>query len=310
MVVTKQGLVKVIALLVIIDLIAAFWYVSLRIENSGESRDLFEKMDSVAENADTIAETTRPDTFDIIEAHGYFVSQQPVVTGNSNTHLASIKTIKMRVPQSINGNDSINTLHEALMEKAFGHHSYDYEYAINSYTSKPWFPDNSTVPFKPVNYVPNVDEAFCNNSRIVVYPIYTSHRILVYEIDHKRKESGRTYATSAYVHYDRVNYQVIKRSDIINIAAENDILALINKKIAVLTSEKKINLLSASKVPYEVCVKQSGISFIFTPGEIAPISEGEIEIHLPYKAIRGMLNPNFLPIIDASTGWWSYKQVK
>lgn len=310
MTVTKRGLVKVIVLLVIIDLIAAFWYISLRIENSGESHDLWEKTDSLAEAADTIAEITIPDTFDIVEAHGYFISQQPMIAGKEKSHLASIKTAKLRFPISINGNDSIGQLQQALLEKAFGNSSGSVKEALKAYTSIPAFANNAAPEYKEVKYVPTVDEKHCNNVRVLIYPLYTSHRLMVFEVDHKRKENGNKFKASSYVHYDRVNQQIIKRSDILNISESKAILEILNKKIELLKEEKKMNLVHASKVPSELYTTRNALAFVFSPGEIAPLSEGEIEIHIPYQNLQSALTPNFTTILENSTGWWNYKPVK
>lgn len=310
MIVTKRGLVKVIVLLVIVDLIAAFWYISLRIENSGESHDLWEKTDSLAEAADTLAELTIPDTFDIVEAHGYFISKQPAIAGNAKSHLASIKTAKLRFPISINGNDSVGLLQQALIEKAFGYSSGSAEDALKSYTSVPAFANNAALEYKKVSYVPTVDEKNCNNVRVLIYPLYTSHRLMVFEIDHKRKENGSKFKSSGYLHYDRINHQIIKRSDIINISESKAILEILNKKIELLKEEKGMNLVHASKVPSELYARRNALAFVFSPGEIAPLSEGEIEVHIPYQNLQSMLTSYFMTIMESSTGWWNYKPQK
>ena len=54
---TKKNLIIVIILLTIIDLVAAGWYMSRRIEASGQSKNLFEQRDSTdyVIEADTVS---------------------------------------------------------------------------------------------------------------------------------------------------------------------------------------------------------------------------------------------------------------
>ena len=66
---TKRNLIITIILLSFIDLVAAGWYVSQRIEASGKSQDLFNQRDStdyVAE-ADTVTLASEADLFDELQ---------------------------------------------------------------------------------------------------------------------------------------------------------------------------------------------------------------------------------------------------
>lgn len=83
---SKRNLVIIIALLVIVDIAAAFWYLSLRIEASGESHDLWQRSDTTATVADTLTTASIPDTFDIKEFHAYHVSRTPSIRGDENSY--------------------------------------------------------------------------------------------------------------------------------------------------------------------------------------------------------------------------------
>lgn len=311
MIVSKRGLVKVILLLVIIDIIAALWYLTLRIEASGDSRDLWETdEDREAVVADTVVEATVADTFAVTAAHGYFISQQPVNL-DKNSYMASVKIVKARLPQAINGYDSIEAFNQAVMEKAFGHTSLSLERAIEQFCKRPHFNEDVNLPYTELDHVPQSLPAYTNSQQILIYPLYTSHRLLVMEIESKRSNGSTSAATSAYVHYDRVTQRLITRSDILRSGQDNEVLSLINEKIGHLNTKKKdLGLFSASKVPDELCVRKTGISFMFPPGEIAPIAKGEIEIMVSHGDIRRLLTPSFQEILGASTGWWKYKPLE
>ena len=64
---SKRSILIAIALLTIIDIIAAFWYLALRLEREGGSHDLFERShDSTAlVSADTLDVVSVPDTFEL-----------------------------------------------------------------------------------------------------------------------------------------------------------------------------------------------------------------------------------------------------
>lgn len=310
MIVTKRGLLKVIVILALIDAVACFWYFTLRLESRGESPDLWHT-DTVTEVADTIADATLPDSFHIVQMHSYFMSQQPVLISKKNTHLASIKRVKVRQPDNINGNYDLQVLYEAINEKAFGQNTRDLGTAMAAFLEYPKFStENSHLPYIKVDTITKTSVDYTTVHKVLVYPLLTSHRLMVFEIDFRTKIGKNATETSAYIHYDRVTHHVLTRADIINTTKDNIILALINSKIATLNKKKKLNLHNASKVPNELHVMRTGVAFVYAPGEIAPLTEGEIEILIPHDALRSSLNQSFLPVLDNSDGWWNYKKLK
>lgn len=310
MIVTKRGLLKIIIILALVDLVAGFWYFTLKLESSGESRDLWNP-DNVTENADTVAEATLPDTFNIVETHSYFMSQQPVIPNKKDTYLASIKRVKVRQPININGTTHLESLYEAINDKAFGQNTRDIRLAMASFVEYPKFDTpNSHLPYTKVDTITNTSQAHTTVNKVLVYPLLTSTQLMVFEIDFRHKVGKTVTETSAYIHYDRVTQRVITRADIINTTKNEAILKLINEKIASLNKKKNLNMNNASQVPNELHVMRTGVAFIYAPGEIAPLTEGEIEILIPHEQIRSMLNPTFLPTLDNSNGWWNYKRLK
>ena len=107
---TKRNLIIVIILLSVIDLVAAGWYMSRRIEASGRSQNLFEQRDSteVIAMADTVTNASQADVFDK-EQHNtyYFIANTPSIPGDNSSRYASIKHVKVRWPKKINGDDEL-----------------------------------------------------------------------------------------------------------------------------------------------------------------------------------------------------------
>lgn len=304
MTVSKRGIVKVIILLVIIDIIAGFWYLTLRIESSGESRDLWHP-DSVVENADTIADYTVPDSFVVVKTNGYFVS---TLHSDTSAHqLACVKKVAARVPIAINGCDSLDLLNREIILKAFGITALDIEGAMSRYTAIPAF-ENNALPYQNVEKEPKLGVSQTIATHINIYPLYTSHRMMVIEIDITHNNRGKRTHNSAFVHYDRVAQHVIKPDDIINTLNEIQLLSIINEKIKSLnTANPGLALSMASKLPTELCVRRDHTSFYFASGVIASDDKGEIEVRLSHNDLQKIYTPTFTRLMNASTGWWQYK---
>ena len=82
---TKRNLIIVIILLSIIDVVAAGWYMSRRIESSGKSQSLFDQRDSteVIAMADTVVSSSQADVFDKLQHNTYyFKANTPVIKGD------------------------------------------------------------------------------------------------------------------------------------------------------------------------------------------------------------------------------------
>lgn len=309
--ISKRGLLKVIILLVIVDAVAGMWYLMLRIENSGESHDLWDSdHGNVTALADTIDQTSIPDTFKVVEEHAYYISQERTNPSIENSHMASIKAVTVRMPVSINGNDSLVDLEKALMDKAFSFTARSLAQGMKRFTEQPHFNNDANLSYKEVNLMPDMLTENTNWQRVLIYPIATSHRLLVMEIESRRATGDKHNVTTSYVHYDRRNQSVLKRSDILSGSDDHAVLALINSKIDELNKSREDKILHAAKVPYEINVARNGTMFIFPPGEIASLSEGEIEILVPHKSMSQHYTEAFRKILDGSTGWWNYKKLK
>ena len=112
---TKRNLIITIILLSFIDLVAAGWYVSQRIEASGKSQDLFNQRDStdyVAE-ADTVTLASEADLFDELQHNTYYyIANSPSITGDNSSRYTSIKHVKVRWPRKVNGDSDFSNLNK------------------------------------------------------------------------------------------------------------------------------------------------------------------------------------------------------
>lgn len=99
---TKKNLIIVIMLLTIIDLMAAGWYMSRRIEASGRSQNLFDQRDSteVIAMADTVTSASQADVFDKLQHNTYYyISNTPAIQGDESSYYTSTKHVKVRWPR-------------------------------------------------------------------------------------------------------------------------------------------------------------------------------------------------------------------
>ena len=81
---TKRAFFIVIAVLVILDIAAAFWYVAGRLNNDDEATNPFDTEKAVGDS--TIVGETVPDKFEITERSAYFVSKSPVSSSKPDVH--------------------------------------------------------------------------------------------------------------------------------------------------------------------------------------------------------------------------------
>lgn len=307
---TKRTLLIIIALLVIVDIVAAFWYLSARLEASGAGFDIFNMPDDrVVTAADTIIESTLPDTFVVMEKRAYFISTSPAVKDNPQSHFTSAKHIKVRWPQSVNGVDSIPTLHKTLLDKMFGFGTSDINIAINQATSKPTFNSAFPMGYRSLASAPPTLPTYSNTQTLLVYPLMTSFRMLVMAIDDKQYNGIETQHSMRFVHYDRNQQVVITANDIFAAGSQQMLLGLINSKIDALNREKNYKLNRASQVPAEFSAYRKGINFHFPAGTITVANEGETEIYLDYTTLQPVFTPSFKQLVKDNGGYWDYKRL-
>ena len=307
---TKRNLVIIIALLVIIDIAAAFWYLSLRIEASGESHDMWQhSSDTTTTVADTLTTASIPDTFDIKEFHTFYVSRSPAVRGDENSYYTCVKRVKVRWPLPVNGTDSIPALERALQSCMFGNDNNNLTVAATQWTRSPKFNVEALSDFKEIDSQTKIVPRYAHTEQLLAYPILTSLRLLVMEIDHRTHNGETSTLTTRYVHYDRVKQSVLERKHIFDSAQEPILLSLINDKIERLNNEKRLQLERAAKVANEFHATRAGIIFDYPAGELAPANEGVIEILIDYPLMSSVLTQDFKNLLNLNDGYWKYKPI-
>ena len=308
---TKRTLLIIIALLVIVDIVAAFWYLSARLEASGAGFDIFNMTDDnrTVTVADTIIESTLPDTFVVMEKRAYFISTSLAVKSNPQSHFTSAKHVKVRWPQSVNGNDNITVFHKALLDKMFGFGTSDINLAINQAMSKPTFNSAYPMGYRTLASPPPTQPTYSNTQTMLVYPLMTSFRLLVMAIDDKQYNGIETQHTMRFVHYDRNQHVVITANDVFITGSQQALLGMINSKINALNAEKNLKLSHASQVPAEFSAQRKGIIFHFPAGTLNVANEGETEIFIDYSTLQPVFTPSFKQLVKDNGGYWDYKRL-
>ena len=310
---TKKNLIIVIILLTIIDLVAAGWYMSRRIEASGKSQSLFDQRDSteVIAMADTVTSATQADVFDAIQNNTYyFIANSPNIKGDETSYYTSTKHVKVRWPKKINGDDEFESLNKELIKKAFGNSQGKMKDARYVYLKTPNF--NKPLgdgEYHTLSSAPKVYPIYGNVTQVLVYPYMTSLRLLVMEIDKVEYNGSATTENSYYIHYDRQSHRVLSRLDILmaDIDKESKLLKTINKKIDELNKGRGEDkqLQHALNVPAEICCRKNGIIFQFKQGAI---SSSSIDILLDYDKVKEFMTKDFQLLVDNNEGFWVYNE--
>ena len=280
---TKKNLIIVIILLSVIDLVAAGWYMSRRIETGNKGDSLFGGRDSteVITEADTVVTTNVADVFDK-EQHNayYYIGNTPAVGGDKSTCYTSIKHVKVRWPQS------------------------RYVYLNTPTFNKPMGDDyHSSVK------APRIVPIYGNVSQVLVYPYMTSQRLLVMKVDKVEYNGHATVEDNYFIHYDRVRHRVLSRIDILtaDVSKENQLLKLINKKIDILNRGRgdSNHLQHALNVPAELCCSSKGILFQFRQGSI---SSGPVEVQIDYDDVKPYLTDGFAQMLANNEDYHIYNE--
>ena len=298
---TKKNLIIVIILLTIIDLVAAGWYMSRRIEASGQSKNLFEQRDSTdyVVEADTVMAASQDDLFDELQHNTYyFIADNPSIPGDNSSRYTSIKHVKVRWPRKVNGDGELTALNKELIGRAFGNTQSQMKDARYVYLNTPSFNKPIGDDYKKLSSAPTIVPVYGNVSQVLVYPYMTSQRLLVMEIDKVEYNGNTTSENSYFIHYDRMRQRVLSRLDILvpDMDKETKLLKTINKKIDELNSGRSDDrkLQHALNVPAEVCCTKKGVKFEFQHGSI---SSSPIEILVEYDKLEPYFTEEFKQLL-------------
>ncbi len=298
---TKKNLIIVIILLTIIDLVAAGWYMSRRIEASGQSKNLFEQRDSTdyVIEADTVMAASQDDLFDELQHNTYYyIADNPSIPGDNSSRYTSIKHVKVRWPRKVNGDGELTALNKELIGRAFGNTQSQMKDARYVYLNTPSFNKPIGDDYKKLSSAPTIVPVYGNVSQVLVYPYMTSQRLLVMEIDKVEYNGNTTSENSYFIHYDRMRQRVLSRLDILvpDMEKETKLLKTINKKIDELNSGRSDDrkLQHALNVPAEVCCTKKGVKFEFQHGSI---SSSPIEILVEYDKLEPYFTEEFKQLL-------------
>ena len=309
---TKKNLIILIILLTIIDLVAAGWYMSRRIEASGQSKNLFEQRDSTdyVVEADTVMAASQDDLFDELQHNVYyFIANNPSIPGDNSSRYTSIKHVKVRWPRKVNGDGELTALNKELIGRAFGNSHSQMKDARYVYLNTPSFNKPIGDDYKKLSSAPTIVPVYGNVSQVLVYPYMTSQRLLVMEIDKVEYNGNTTSENSYFIHYDRMRQRVLSRLDILvaDMDKETKLLKTINKKIDELNSGRSDDrkLQHALNVPAEVCCTKKGVKFEFQHGSI---SSSPIEILVEYDKLEPFFTEEFKQLLKQNEDYKTYDE--
>lgn len=300
---TKKNLIITIILLTIIDLVAAGWYMSRRIESGGKSQDLFSLRDStdVVVEADTLTSASQSDTFDKLQSTSYyFIANTPSIAGDKNSYYTSIKHVKVKWPLAVNGNEELDELNKELTMKAFGNSHSRMKDARYLYLNTPAFNKPIGDDYHTLVKAPAIHPVYGNVSQVMVYPFMTSQRLLVMEIDKTEYNGSSNVESSSFVHFDRFRQRVLSRIDILvaDTGKESKLLKAINKKIDDINNGRAGNKLQhALNVPAEICCSDKGIMFHFRHGSI---SNEATTVLIDYDKLEPFFTENFKQLLEVN----------
>lgn len=306
---TKRAFFIVIAVLVILDIAAAFWYVAGRLNSDDAATNPFAAEKAAVTDSTIVGETT-PDEFEVNERSAYFVSKSPVSSAKPNVYWTSTKRYKGRIPVSVNGSDAIVDLLKEIEHNAFGFETGSVNTCATAFLKSPKFNSSTPVDFKAVTKAPQVQAMYGTVSTIKIYPTFTSDYLLVMAIDKQDYDGNATTQHMSFVIYNRKKHQVLDKENIFNKKHEPKILGLINSHIDELNLGGSLNLRHAASLPPEITLGRKGILFVFEGGTIADIDKGIIDIFLPYSRLKPYFTAEFKNIVEANNGFWDYEPVK
>ena len=304
---TKRNLTIIIILLSIMDLVAASWYMSRRIETAGNMGKVFDQRDTTEAiiEADTVTTASQPDVFDDMQFNTYyFTSNTPAIKDDHNTYYTSIKHVKVIWPVKVNGDSEFTNLNKELIKNAFDNSQTKMKDARYVYLNSPNFNRPIGDDYRTLVKAPKICPVYGNVSQVLVYPYMTSDRLLVMKIDKVEYNGSTTTENTTHVHYDRFKQRVLSRLDILvaDVDKENKLLKVINKKIDEMNRRRGDDnqLQHALNVPNEICCNKNGIMFDFKLGSIY---NQPIDITIGYDQLEPFFTEEFKQLQHHNKGY-------
>lgn len=291
---TKHNLVILVWVLVVMNIAAALWFVAGIVNSDGKFR--FFDSDSV-QAADTVADLSRPDEYQMISDYAYHVSEQ-----QSGQVYTCITFVRAKWPVSVNGNTGVADLKGALIAKLFGRSFNDMKEALDSVLSRPQF-NVAVNSFRRVDDRPTSIGNLGAEHYYRCFPHCTSDRLLEYKIVRNDYDGVRATHKADFVHYDRLRQQVITIDMIINLNLQDRVTALVNERIEHFVTTEHMQLHRALTLPQEFYLGATGIVFVFPEGIIAPVESGVIEIKVDYDKLKPYLTDYYKDILDNNANY-------
>lgn len=311
---TKRAFFIVIALLVILDIAAAFWYIAGRLNSDDEASNplnMEKKAMQDSLSGSGIVGETAPDQFDPIEKSAYYISTSSVASDKPDKHWTSIKRYKGRIPVSVNGSNAIADLLKEIEHRAFGLETGSINTCATSFLGKPQFNSQSPFDFKQQNKEPVTEEVYGNVATVKIFPTFTSDYLLVMAIDKQNYDGYRRSQHMSFVIYNRKQHQVLDYQHIFNPQRNQQILALINAHIDELNAKgTEVHLNHATAIPPEMTLGRNGFLFVFDSGTLADSDKGIINIFVSYSKLKPCFTKEFKAIVESNNGFWDYKPVE
>lgn len=300
---SKRQLFIIIAILVVLDIAAGFWYLAGHINADGNGAVLFDSSDEAVEAADTVAGNNKPDHFETMAAHAYYVSRQPVEEEDASTYLSCIKRFKGRIPVSVNGNKALGELLLALDRKAFDSTSTSMRACVDKFVGTPVFTAGfGDIDYKKIKAEPDVVMGYGYVEGVKVYPVFGSKCFLVMAIDKTGFTGKEDVEEMALVTYDRIHQRVLNAYDMLDMSQEGALLRVLND-----AAESQHGIEGGiPKLPQELCPRRNGFYFIFPAGTI---DSRVAQVYVPYKKVWGQLGASFRHMVKSNTGFKTYDPV-
>ena len=299
---TKRSLYITMLILAVLDLAAAAWWAAGHFNSDGRSR-LFDSDDN-AVMADTLADVARPDNYRLLNEYAYYSASS--YDGSEYTDIIRIKALW---PVSINGDNSVGELKEALIGKMFGKQYDDIKQAFDSTLAKPKFVAAARTP-RRLSTKPTTVDGRGMEHYYRAYPYVASDRLVEYRIERGIYDGYQAQHEVAMAHYDRARQQVITIDMVIDLSRKNDVLKLVNSRINRLVSADGLKLRNTPNLPQEFVLASNGIIFIFPAGTIADVDTGSIDVKVHYNDLWPYLTAYFKDIANTNANFKTYRRLE
>lgn len=294
---TKRSLLIIIAILIVADLAAGFWYWSGHFNSDGRSADLFSSADSVTD-ADTLGGNTTPDRYALTDKFSYFVSQTTAVPGNELTRYTCVKRFKARIPQQINGSADIQDLLTELNRVAFSHTDAGISASASEFLSKPTFTTTAQVAFKQVAAQPTTHPTYGYVESVKIYPAFASANFLSMAVDRQTYNGSRKVEQLQFVAYARTLHHLLTFAQMFDPAKPDALLAAINGRINYRNVKGHHNFRQAKAASQNMLLRADGVTFIYDPGQLATTA---VQVFVPYKDLNPALTTEMANLIATDT---------